>query len=196
MSVVLVRHGQTDVNAQGRFLSRSDPPLNEIGRAQASKLASAIAALDAPTIFASPMRRCVETAQLAAPYLQPVLCEELREVDFGQWESLTTEEVEARYPGELDRRGQSPVEYRPPGGESFADVARRLGALLAELHKERCAVIVSHRGTLGVLERLIRGLALGDRSVVPLEPAQMRVLDVIVWPSHGRPSSSSKTSDQ
>lgn len=141
------------------------------------------------------MQRCIETLTLAMPDCRPIVKSELREIDFGDWELFNSSEIEVRWPNALDERRKAPVDYRPPGGESFHDVALRLIPVLDEL-REGNVLIVSHRGTLGVLERLLRGVSLDYREVAPMEPAGLRSLSESDVPDHTAPSSVSKTSLQ
>jgi broad specificity phosphatase PhoE len=171
VKIILVRHGITDANTEERFLSRTDLALNDAGRAQALALAPALADVD--IVFASPMKRCIETARLAFPGRIPAVCDHLREINFGDWELLTASEIEERFPGQLAKRRKQPVSFRPPHGESFADVAARLNLVLPKLKAKQCAV-VSHRGTLSVLERLLLKLPLESQDVRPLHPAETR----------------------
>lgn len=141
------------------------------------------------------MKRCIETLSLAVPDCSPIVKDELREIDFGDWELLDTGEIEVRWPNALEARRIAPVDYRPPGGESFHDVALRLIPVLDEL-RDGNVLIVSHRGTLGVLERLLRGVPLDYREIAPMEPAGLRSLSESDVPDHTAPSSVSKTSLQ
>lgn len=121
------------------------------------------------------MRRCLETCGIAVPALRLSICDDLREVAFGQWEGKTLDWLE-RYDSErLEQRRRDPVNFRPPGGESFADVAVRLRSFVALLDFRGVTLIVAHRGTLAVLERLLRGLPL-DARLTPLEPGELRIL--------------------
>ena len=175
--VVLCRHAATEANREGRFLSREDASLSDDGRRQCEELVPALRAIDLHDCWSSPMRRCLETVQLAAPHLRCEIRDELREIDFGAWEGMTIEALQSRDPGAVARRRRDPVRFRPPGGESFEDVARRLETLAGELRAMRAPVlVVSHRGTLGVLERLLRDLPLQSREVVPLDPAELRIV--------------------
>ncbi len=79
----------------------------------------------------------------------------------------------------LRSRREDPVNFRPPGGESFAEAAVRLQPLATSLcgkDGERI-LVVAHRGTLGVLERLIRGVPLASQAVVPMEPGEFRTIE-------------------
>ncbi|MBV9272029.1 MAG: histidine phosphatase family protein [Candidatus Eremiobacteraeota bacterium] len=194
--IILCRHAITAVNAENRFLSRTDAPLNDEGRRQSTLLGERLRSMRIDRCFVSPMKRCMETLSLALPDCKPMLVrQELREVDFGDWELLTAEEIEERWPGMLAQRRGSPVQFRPPGGESFADVAVRLTPLLNELH-EGNVLVVSHRGTLGALERLVRGLPLDYREIASMEPAGLHVVSESDVPGRTSPSGVSNTSLQ
>lgn len=175
--VVLCRHGATDHNLAGRFLSRSDPPLGVRGREQCQELARKLAGFSFERCISSPMLRCLQTREIVAPATPFRVDDALREIDFGAWEGKTLEWVEQHAPEELERRRHDPARFRPSEGESFTDVAERLRDLVAELQRSRGVLVVAHRGTLGVLERLLRGLPIESQAVKPLEPAEFRQLD-------------------
>ena len=193
--ILLCRHATTDANANGRFLSRTDLELNAQGREQALQLGEYLKTLAIERCFVSPMKRCVQTLELALAECTPIVRSALREVDFGEWEMLTSDEIDERWPGALAQRRRSAVHFRPPGGESFSDVAMRVAPLLDELRDGR-VLVVSHRGTLGVLERLLRRVPLDYRDVAPMEPAQLRSLSFNGVPDQTPPSGVSKTSLQ
>ncbi len=98
--LVLVRHGETDWNAEHRFQGHADPPLNDRGRAQAHALADELRGTPFDAAYTSPLRRAAETAEILAVELQlPVRpVEALREIDVGEWQGLTRAEVRERYP--------------------------------------------------------------------------------------------------
>lgn len=122
------------------------------------------------------MRRCLETRELIAPALPFEVLIGLREVDFGEWEGKTLEWLACNDAERLAKRRRDPVEFRPPGGESFRDVAPRLRSVIATIETGGSTLVIGHRGTLGVLERLLRGLPLDSKSVTPLEPGEFRTL--------------------
>lgn len=142
------------------------------------------------------MKRCLETLELACPGVPAEVRSELREIDFGEWEMLTAEDVRDRWPEQFDQRSNDPVRFRPPHGESFADVASRVAPILDELREGKNVLVVSHRGTLAVLERLLRGLPIDYRNVAPIEPAGVRFVSSSDVPRHATPSDVSNTSLQ
>ena len=150
-TILLARHGETDWNREGRFQGFADPPLNDIGRAQAAGLAAELADVELAAVYSSPLRRAFETAELlAAPHrLAPVAVEALREVDVGSWQALTREEVEARFPEQLARW----LDYGQgwQDGESYEEMARRVVAALLQLaaaHDGERILAVTHGGPI------------------------------------------------
>jgi broad specificity phosphatase PhoE len=177
-AIVLCRHGVTAGNAAGQFLSRTDLHLSEAGEAQCRALAPLLSKFAFERCLISPMRRCVQTRDLAAPEIPFETLDALREVDFGSWEGMTLEWVQGNDANRLSDRRRDSVNFRPPAGESFADVARRLSPVVERLAEQTCSLVIAHRGTLGVLERLLLGLPLHSADVAPLEPAEFRTLVV------------------
>ncbi|MEO6836494.1 MAG: histidine phosphatase family protein [Candidatus Tumulicola sp.] len=176
--IVLCRHGSTDANIAGAFLSKGDPPLNALGRSQSERARIALREMAFGVAFTSPMRRCVETLALVAPHVE-FRCEDaLREVDFGEWEGRTLEWLEMHDPEGVARRRRDPVTFRPARGESFLDVSRRLQpfATAVRAQARKSILLVGHRGTLGVLERMLRNIPLDSREPAPLEPGEYHIV--------------------
>jgi broad specificity phosphatase PhoE len=174
--IVLCRHAATEHNLANRFLSTTDLPLGPHGLAQCERLRAALAPLRVQRCLVSPMRRCLETRELAAPALPFAIEPALREVDFGSWEGRTLEWAEDHAPEMLAGRRRDPVHFRPPDGESIADVAKRLGPLAERLHGDDAILVIGHRLTLGILERLLRNLPLDSQSIIGLATAEFRIV--------------------
>ncbi|MEU5213910.1 bifunctional RNase H/acid phosphatase [Streptomyces sp. NPDC020742] len=164
-TLVLLRHGETALTPQKRFSGSggNDPELSPAGRRQAEAAAAALAARGTvQAVVTSPLRRCRETAQAVADRLGlEVRVEEgLREADFGAWEGLTFAEVRERFPEDLDAWLGSTKVAPTGGGESFATVARRVGAardrLLAR-YAGRTVLLVTHVTPIKTLVRLALG---------------------------------------
>jgi probable phosphoglycerate mutase len=161
---VLLRHGETALTPQKRFSGSggTDPSLSAVGRDQAERAAAAFAARGTiQAIVSSPLKRCQETAQAVAARLGlGVRVEDgLRETDFGAWEGLTFGEVRERQPQDLNAWLASP-DAAPPGGESFAAVARRVSEardLLATEYAGRTVLLVTHVTPIKTLVRLALG---------------------------------------
>ncbi len=149
-TTVLLRHGQTPLSIERRFAGTGDIDLTELGAAQARAAAQRLARRAAPigAIVTSPLRRARRTAEEAARATgAPLRVEEdLRETDFGAWEGLTFAEVSQKWPEEM-REWLASSDAAPPGGESFADVDRRVMAALGRLlarYPAATVLVVSH----------------------------------------------------
>ena len=164
--IFLLRHGAIDNPPPRRFLGRSDLPLNADGVRQARDLARWMGVLPFRRVCASPLSRAVETAALVSgrPAAAIERVETLVEIDLGAWEGLSLAEVQVRFPGEYEQRGQDLAAYRTPGGVSFSEVADRACPALADLARDMPGplLVVAHMGVnRAVLSRLLgRPLAL------------------------------------
>lgn len=139
MTLYLVRHGRTESNASGLLLGRADPPLDDVGRAQAATLASIVA--DPARVVSSPLRRATETA--AAFGRDVEVDERWIELDYGDWDQRPIldlgEDVWARWRNDLD--------LRPPGGESIRELGVRVRAACGDLvedARDEDVVVVTH----------------------------------------------------
>ncbi len=160
--LILLRHGETDWNAQRRMQGHCDVPLNVDGLAQARKVASSIAALEPDVIVSSDLSRAVVTADIlaAASGLSPSADPRLRESSLGDWEGLGLEEVMSRWPAEWERWRTTSAHLAPPGGESRIEVAARASAVVEELEAGSAhrALLVTHGGLIAGLTGLLLGL--------------------------------------
>ena len=153
MSWILIRHGMTEGNLEKRYVgSRTDEPLCPEGIAQlAQRQYPAVR-----RVYASPMRRCLETAALIYPDLSPEIVPDFRECDFGVFEYHNYAELNGRedYQAWIDSGGELPF----PGGESRVEFAARVLAAFRSLppcpENENCALVV-HGGTvMAVMEAI------------------------------------------
>jgi broad specificity phosphatase PhoE len=148
--ILLVRHGATDWNTYKRAQGHADIDLNEEGRLQALRSANDLKTYEIQAVYSSDLRRAVDTARaIAANHdLEVKIDPDLREIDQGEWEGLTVEEIRDRWP-ELWGPARH---YNPrPGGETPEQVRRRaLKALqrIVDDHPQGTVVIVSHGGTI------------------------------------------------
>jgi len=142
--LVLVRHGQTTLNAEGRLAGRLDVPLTAVGTAQAHAAARAVETLGAPSrVISSPLRRARETA--SAFGLPVEVDERWIELDYGCYDGVALQDV----PAEVWGRWRTDPAYAPPGGESLAALGRRVRAACDALSADRPrtegpVVVVSH----------------------------------------------------
>jgi len=144
--IVLVRHAETEWSLDGRHTGRSDIPLTDRGRAAASELAARLGRWRFRLVLVSPLQRARETCELCGLGGQASVREDLHEWDYGEYEGLTTAQVQAT------RAGWSLWRDGCPGGETAADVGARADRVLAELAAADGPVAVfSHGHMLRVL---------------------------------------------
>lgn len=168
MRLILLRHGRTAWNAERRFQGQADPPLDEVGRAQAYEVAALVAALRPQVLVSSDLQRAAQTAvPLGEVTGLPVLVEpRLRERSLGHWEGLTRDEVADRFPDEYaDWVAGRDVSRR--GGETREQVASRALAAFAALPEVQTAVFVTHSATAMALCNCLLAIS---QQVHPLGP--------------------------
>jgi len=164
--VLLIRHGQTDWNAQTRLQGHTDIPLNAEGRAQAERLRAALAGEALDAVYSSDLQRARDTAQAVAQATGAALTLErgLRERAFGSFEGATFAELEQRWPEQTARwRRRDPGFAPPDGGEALQDFYARCVATaerLAAAHPGGSIAMVAHGGVLDSLYRAAARVAL------------------------------------
>ncbi len=162
MRLYLIRHGQTDWNVAGRIQGSTDIPLNDTGRQQAACLAKGMDNRPVTQVFCSTLSRAYETAAAIGESQDVPVCRlsELEEVNYGKWEGLTMEEIQKRYPKELEQWYLSPVEVAPPGGETQTQVYERCKRAVARIldQAKGDVAVVSHGATVVfLLEYMLEG---------------------------------------
>ncbi|MCO6177338.1 histidine phosphatase family protein [Ciceribacter sp. RN22] len=165
MLIYMIRHGQTDWNAEGRLQGQQDVPLNALGRSQASRNGERLAAElgDAAETYdyvSSPLGRTRETMERvrAAMGLDPAAYRtetRLMELSFGDWQGFTLAELRRQAPDRVEARRREKWDFIPPGeaAESYEILSWRVGAWLTSV--DRPTVCVSHGGVVRSVFRLI-----------------------------------------
>jgi broad specificity phosphatase PhoE len=170
-AIVLVRHAETEWSRDGRHTGRTDIPLTDAGRAAASALAGRLAAWSFELVLVSPSLRARETCELCGLGAAAQTREDLLEWDYGDYDGLTTPQIQEQRAGwNLWRDGC-------PGGESAADVGARADRVIAELRTTGGRVAVfSHGHALRVLGARWIDLEPADGARLGLSPAAISVL--------------------
>jgi broad specificity phosphatase PhoE len=166
--ILVLRHGQSEWNSVRRWQGTADSPLTQLGREQAQATAGLLLALELefPTIWASDLRRAAETAAIIARTLgvgEPIVDARLQEAHAGEWEGLTPEEIELRWPGWLE------AHHRPATFEPYAAVVARVCEALADVavqaslcgsgsSQPSAALVVAHSGVARSLIRHLGGV--------------------------------------
>ena len=151
--VVLWRHGQTGHNATNRWQGHLDIDLDDVGRGQAERAAEQLAALTPSAVVSSDLVRAVDTAAVLGRLtgLTVAADPDLREVNAGRWQGLTSDEIDARWPGEL-RAWRDGDDVPIGGAERRSEAAARAAAAVdrhaAKVDDGGLLVVCSHGGTL------------------------------------------------
>jgi broad specificity phosphatase PhoE len=181
-TLLLARHGQTADNAGGLILGRRDPPLSELGRAQAQALAVAARRAAIVAVWSSPMRRATATAAVVSEATgAPVsVLADLAESDRGSWEGRPVAELRRTEPERFAAFEAANDGFAFPGGESLADqVARTRAALDRVVGGPQPALVVAHVGTIRAAM-----LAIGRRPPAEAEIAHAQIIE-LPWPVGG-----------
>jgi 2,3-bisphosphoglycerate-dependent phosphoglycerate mutase len=144
-TLLLARHGETDWNRELRVQGTSDTELNALGRSQAAELAQQLADTPLDAIYSSDLSRARETAEIVAVTTGHEVRVDpgLRERDFGSWEGLTREEIDARF-----------ADHEQHDGETYEQVRARVLATahrIVAAHPGETVLVVSHGGALNAL---------------------------------------------
>jgi broad specificity phosphatase PhoE len=175
--IYLLRHGETEWNAQGRYQGKLDSPLSRRGRKQAEdagRLLSVILKGRDVAVHISPLGRTRETAKIICSFIDaaPVIEPRIREVSIGSWDGLTRIDIDAGWPGRLDGCNTYDWFFRAPDGESYQEVLVRVSSWLTEL--KGVTVAVSH----GLAGRIIRGAYLG---LTRKQTLSLPVSQEVIW---------------
>jgi probable phosphoglycerate mutase len=179
----LVRHGSTQLTAEGRFSGNEGADLSEEGRWQAAQLGERLRNEALTSAYSSPLARSAETAAIitAACGLTHLCRDGLREISHGHWEGLTRREVEARFGDEYASWEADPFTFAPEGAESGLTVLARALPVIREIvtaHAGERVLVVSHKATIRLLLSSLLGIdARGYRDRLDQAPACLNVLD-------------------
>jgi broad specificity phosphatase PhoE len=168
--IVLLRHGRTASNAEGRIQGQIDTPLDELGLAQAEALGTVFGADPPAAVVSSDLQRAQMTARAVCEHvgLPLTLDERLRETYFGDWQGLTGDEVAAGWPVAFEAWRRH--EGHPVGGETPVEVGTRaLAAAQEHLVAEGTLLLVTHGGTARALVGMLTELPVEQwRRLAPL----------------------------
>ncbi|AOS62462.1 histidine phosphatase family protein [Actinoalloteichus hymeniacidonis] len=161
--LVLWRHGETGHNAEGRLQGHLDTELTERGRAQARRAAPELVRFEPEVVVTSDLRRAADTAS-AFHLITGVKTQtdtRLRETHMGDWEGLTSVEIEEAWPGLLSKWRDDPTQPTP-NGETRIQVADRAASVVADLDKEYSGTVLlcAHGGLITTLTGRLLGLDL------------------------------------
>lgn len=150
--LILVRHGQTDMNVEGIYFGWLDPALNEKGREQGERAKEVLRKISYDNIYSSDLKRASETARLVN-YLnrELVLDKRLRELNFGIFEGLSYEEIKSKYPEECKESEKDWQNFNFITGENPKDLQKRAVEFVESLDLEKNNLVVTHWGVINCI---------------------------------------------
>jgi broad specificity phosphatase PhoE len=176
VQVILVRHGATDWNLQGRCQGATDRPLSDLGIRQAEAAAAALSRETVRAIYSSSLQRARHTAEvISRPHeLSVAIEDDVRELDHGKLEGLTFNDIKNNYADFIRKWRSVPAEIQVPGGEKLVDVAARawvgLNRIVRRHQAGESVVVVSHNfPILGIICR-VTATHLNDYRTFHLDP--------------------------
>ncbi len=178
--IFLLRHGRALLpDEKRRFIGRTDLPLSPEGVEEALAAGKAMEEMPFDRLYSSDLGRALQTAQVVARFVDvPVRLEPcLREIDLGNWEGMEMAAVKSEQPEAYEARGRDFEGFRPPGGESFGDLANRTLPFLAELASFPGSVlVVGHSGVFRVFLASVLGISMRQAFLLRHDPGGIHVL--------------------
>jgi len=181
--LLLVRHGETELNSAERYWGHSDIKLSALGVRQAERLRDRLAAQKIDVVYSSDLQRAWATAKTIASGHQPevITCAELREINFGKLEGLNFEEISQLFPEFTAKwRVQRSTDIEFPGGESLDQLNNRVSNFVGRLKKrkaEETVLVVAHAGVLRSLICQLMAMELRYIYQIRLDLASLSILE-------------------
>jgi probable phosphoglycerate mutase len=166
LTLYFLRHGQTEYSLKNAYCGAIDSALTPSGLEMAQSFADAYSSIPWTAIFSSPMRRTVATAKplCQAVGMEPQLRDGLKEINYGQWEGKTPEEISQEFHDDYLRWSADPAWYAPTGGERAVTIASRAVGVIEEikqLYNSGNVLIVAHKATIRIILCSLLGIDVG-----------------------------------
>ncbi|WP_414732232.1 histidine phosphatase family protein [Acetobacterium carbinolicum] len=167
MKIYLVRHGKIKWLKGKAYIGQIDLPLSQEGIIQSQELREAFAEISLTKVYTSPLKRCVQTLDilLAKRNVPTVLVDALKEINMGDWDGRTIDEIKINHPEDYQKRGRLINTFVPPGGESFEALTKRVMPEFNKMIKENYqgAILIStHAGVIRVILGEVMGLSINE----------------------------------
>ncbi len=180
--IILVRHGETTWNVEGRYQGQIDTPLSEKGLEQGRRAANALKDVHIDACVSSPLSRAFQTCSFAAEMhgLPVVTDERLLEIAHGEWEGTFADDIERNYPEEFRLWHTNPDKVQMPGGENLEDVRRRVRAALDDIaarYEGKTVLVAAHDAVNKVAVCDVMGLPMSSFWQVKQDNACINVLE-------------------
>ena len=150
--LILVRHGQTEMNAQSLYFGKLNPPLNDLGISQAYQAKEKLLDIDYDVIYSSPLERAKQTAEICNYLDKEIIFDSnLEEINFGIFEGLTFKEISEQYPNEVKEMEKNWKSFNYITGESLEELYQRAVSFLETLDYTKDNLIISHWGIINCI---------------------------------------------
>jgi alpha-ribazole phosphatase len=176
--LILVRHGETEWNRTGRYQGHTDVELSATGLWQVERLRDRLAGQRIDAVYSSDLKRALRTAQIITSKhnLAVIPCKELREIDFGEFEGMTFDEIQRHHPG----WGGMSSDVNIPGGESLSQLVSRIELFISKMGKhsdDESVLIAAHSGSLQMLVCILLGIGIEHWRRIRLDSASVSVVE-------------------
>lgn len=177
-----MRHASTDPNSARIFVGHTNTELNAAGCRQAERLGDRLSAEKIDVIYSSDLRRALVTAETIASRhrLEVITCPELREIDYGNLDGLTFEEIRRLYPEVAELCADWSLQLEFPGGESVDELNKRVSKFLDRLKQhapQQTVLIVAHGGSLRLMVCALLGIDLWHWRQIQLDLASLSIVE-------------------
>ena len=150
--LILIRHGQTEMNAQNLYFGKLNPPLNDLGIEQACMAKEKLSNIAYDCIYSSPLERTRETAEICNYLDKEIIYDSrLEEINFGIFEGLTFKEISEQYPNEVKEMEKNWKSFNYITGESLEELYQRAVSFLETLDYTKDNLIISHWGIINCI---------------------------------------------
>ena len=150
--LILVRHGQTEMNAQSLYFGKLNPPLNDLGISQAYQAKEKLLDIDYDIIYSSPLERAKQTAEICNYLDKEIIFDSnLEEINFGIFEGLTFKQISEKYPNEVKKMEEDWKSFNSVTGESPKEMFQRAIFFLKTLDYTKTNLIVAHWGIINCI---------------------------------------------
>ena len=150
--LILVRHGQTEMNAQSLYFGKLNPPLNDLGISQAYQAKEKLLDIDYDIIYSSPLERAKQTAEICNYLDKEIIFDSnLEEINFGIFEGLTFKQISEKYPNEVKKMEEDWKSFNYVTGESPKEMFQRAISFLKTLDYTKTNLIVAHWGIINCI---------------------------------------------
>ncbi len=178
--LILVRHGRINCDVAGAYIGKTDIPLSVEGLDQAEAVAKRLQAMQWDRWFCSPMKRCQDMLEALKPTHPGFTLEDLKEIDFGDWEGKTFDDIAASWPQLVDQWAGFAPGFRFPEGDAPSAFFNRVGIVVEQLLRDEAEnlLVITHGGVIRFMLCRLLGLPMQQHLIFSISPASITTVDI------------------